>query len=113
MSDARLVRRLLFVERWNPSTPGARHAVIDEEEQVVLVNGEDDLAHIPEGAPTYITHRVRETLETWTIRGKILPAARTISVDTARRIFDFMVHANARAFQAMREPSAAESSRQD
>lgn len=70
----------------------------------ILVNGEDDLADIPDGAPTYITHRVRETLETRNIRGKILPAARTISVDSARKIFDFMVHANARAFQAMREP---------
>src|SRR5262249_20717281 len=70
----------------------------------ILVHGEDDLSAIPEGAPTYVTHRVRETLEMRIIRGKILPVARTISVESAGKIFDFIVHANVRAIQAVREP---------
>jgi hypothetical protein len=67
----------------------------------VLVHGRDDLTQIPLGAPTYVTHRVRETLDVVPIRGKILPPARTISTDSAREIFDFIVRANYQAQQAI------------
>lgn len=67
----------------------------------VLVHGRDDLAQIPLGAPTYVTHRVREALGVTPIRGRILPPARTISTESAREIFDFIVRANYRAQQAI------------
>lgn len=68
----------------------------------VLVLGRDDLSTIPEGAPTYVTQRVRESIGE-TMRGRILPAARTISVESARQIFEFIVRANLRAVQAIQE----------
>ena len=42
----------------------------------ILVHGEDDLSEIREGAPTYVTHRVRETLGDTPIRGRVLPTPR-------------------------------------
>jgi hypothetical protein len=72
----------------------------------VLVYGTDDLSTIPEGAPTYVTHRVRESLNPASIRGRILPAARTISVDSARSIFEFIVRANMRALASVQNSQA-------
>lgn len=63
----------------------------------VLVFGRDDLAQIPEGAPTYVTQRVRSQLGSVRIPGRILPAARTISSDSARAIFAFIVRSNVEA----------------
>lgn len=74
----------------------------------VLVYGEDDLSLIPPNAPTYVTHRVRESAGITSIRGRILPPARTISIDSARRIFEFMVNRNVRAWLAMHPGSARE-----
>jgi hypothetical protein len=74
------------------------------ENLTLLVFGEDDLDVIPEGAPTYVTHRVRESLGMTKLRGRILPAARTISVDSARAIFDFIVRANVRALRVIHTP---------
>jgi DNA-binding transcriptional regulator YhcF (GntR family) len=71
----------------------------------ILVLGRDDLEQIPDGAPTYVTHRVREALGVRRIRGRLLPAARTISVESARQIFDFMVKANVRAMQSFAAPT--------
>lgn len=67
----------------------------------ILVHGRDDLTVIPVGAPTYVTHRVREALGDTVINGRILPAARAISAQTARQLFEFIVRANLRATQAM------------
>jgi DNA-binding transcriptional regulator YhcF (GntR family) len=63
----------------------------------VLVLGRDDLGAIPDGAPTYVTQSVRAQLAGVTLRGRILPAARTISMRSAREIFDFIVHSNIEA----------------
>lgn len=65
----------------------------------VLVYGRDDLSAIPHGAATYLTHRVRESIGVTPIHGRVLPPARTISTESARQIFDFIVQANARAMQ--------------
>lgn len=73
----------------------------------VLVYGMDDLSTIPEGAPTYVTHRVREQLGTTRIKGHVLPAARTISVESARAILDLVVRANLRALQSVSMLGAA------
>lgn len=77
----------------------------------IMVYGRDDLADIPMGAPTYVTHRVRESLGETPIRGKVLPPARTIATDSAREIFDFIVRANYRAQQAIRTADDAGSKR--
>jgi DNA-binding transcriptional regulator YhcF (GntR family) len=77
----------------------------------VIVHGRDDLSQIPVDAPTYVTHRVRESLGVTAMRGRILPPARTISTDSARRIFDFIVRANYRAQQALQLPDGPTQSR--
>jgi len=62
-----------------------------------LVFGIDDLATIPVNAPTYVTQRVRSQLTGVSIPGRILPAARTISMQSAREIFGFIVRSNIEA----------------
>lgn len=73
----------------------------------VLVLGQDDLGQIPAGAPTYVTHRVRESSGAEAIRGRIQPPARTIDAPSATRICEFIVRANFRARAAIRPPGAA------
>lgn len=68
----------------------------------ILVHGRDDLGTIPEGAPTYVTHRVRQAVGDTPIRGRVLPAARTLSTESSRAIFDFIVRTNLRALHAMK-----------
>ena len=63
----------------------------------VVVFGTDDLATIPVDAPTYVTQRVRSQLGGVPIPGRILPAARTISMQSAREIFNFIVRSNLEA----------------
>lgn len=67
----------------------------------VIVHGQDDLAQIPSGAPTYITHRVRDLVDLNSISGRVLPPARTISSESAREVFGFIVANNVRALQAV------------
>ena len=67
----------------------------------VLVHGRDNLANIPRDAPTYVTQRVRDALGDTPIPGRVLPPARSISSDSARLIFDFIVRANVRAKEAV------------
>lgn len=68
----------------------------------IVVFGRDDLAMIPEHAPTYVTQQVRSQLGHTRIPGHILPAARTISSESAREIFTFIVRSNV---DAMVRPS--------
>ena len=63
----------------------------------VVVHGRDDLQQIPESAPTYVTQRVRAQLGDARIPGRILPATRTISAESAREIFSFIVRSNIEA----------------
>ena len=63
----------------------------------VVVFGTDDLSSIPANAPTYVTQHVRAQLAGVTIPGRILPAARTISMQSAREIFGFIVRSNLEA----------------
>lgn len=79
-----------MLRRFYAHVPGIEHMRL-------LVHGRDDLSAIPEGAPTYVTQRVREQLAGASIKGRILPAARTISAASARQIFAFVVRANIEA----------------
>jgi len=63
----------------------------------ILVFGTDDLSAIPVNAPTYVTQRVRSQLAGVNIPGRILPAARAISMQSAREIFGFIVRSNIEA----------------
>ena len=60
----------------------------------IIVHGRDDLAEIPEGAPTYLTQRVRDALRGARVPGRVLPAARMIGTTSAREIFALIVRAN-------------------
>ncbi len=65
----------------------------------ILVLGQDDLDSIPDDAPTYVTQRAREQLGKAIIRGRLLPAARTISPASARELLGFIVRSNIEAMQ--------------
>ena len=72
----------------------------------IVVFGRDDLAEIPEGAPTYVTQRVRADLRGVRIPGRVLPAVRTISTKSAREVFSFIVRANIEAISRVDRSSA-------
>lgn len=74
-----------------------------EENLRILVFSRDDLATIPEDAPTYVTQRVRDELGGVRIPGRILPPARTIASESAREIFGFIVRSNIEALR-LRSP---------
>jgi hypothetical protein len=67
----------------------------------IIVYGRDDLRDIPEDAPTYVTQRVRAQLGDVRVPGRILPAARTISTESAREIFTFIVRSNIEAMSRL------------
>lgn len=67
----------------------------------IVVLGRDDVSSIPADAPTYITQSVRASLAGVRIPGRILPAARTISTQSARQIFRFIVSSNAEAMSRL------------
>ena len=65
----------------------------------ILVLGRDDLGTVPDDAPIYVTQRARALLGGTPIRGRVLPAARTISPESARGLLGFIVRANIEALQ--------------
>jgi hypothetical protein len=65
----------------------------------VLVLGRDDLDPIPQDAPTYVTQRARGNLNGVALRGRLLPAARTISPSSARALLGYIVRANIEVLQ--------------
>jgi DNA-binding transcriptional regulator YhcF (GntR family) len=67
----------------------------------IVVFGRDDLSSIPADAPTYVTQSVRSSLGGIRIPGRILPAARTISTESARAIFAFIVESNIEAMSRL------------
>lgn len=67
----------------------------------IVVLGRDDVSSIPMDAPTYITQSVRASLTGVRIPGRILPAARTISTQSARQIFHFIVSSNVEAMSRL------------
>ncbi|HUR00553.1 MAG TPA: hypothetical protein VM166_13960, partial [Gemmatimonadaceae bacterium] len=73
----------------------------------VLVHGIDDLEQIPANAATYVTHRVRDLISGESIRGRVLPAARTISRESAVEIFSFIVRSSAHAVDALAQAHMA------
>lgn len=73
----------------------------------IVVLGSDDVSSIPSGAPTYLTQSVRETLAGVRIPGRILPAARTISTESARALFAFIVESNIEAMSSIMPATTA------
>lgn len=73
----------------------------------ILVYGEDDLAAIPEDAQVYVTQRVRRQLRE-PVPGRLLPPVRTISGESARELYAFIVRENV---AAMRRHAAASDAR--
>ena len=65
----------------------------------IVVLGRDDLETIPQDAPTYVTQRARAQLGGAVMRGRVLPAARTISPASARELLGYIVRANIEAMQ--------------
>ncbi len=63
----------------------------------IIVFGRDEVASIPDGAPTYVTQGVRKQLGSTRVPGRIIPAARTIAASSAREIFTFIVRQNLEA----------------
>ena len=79
-----------MLRKFFAATPGAANLRI-------VVAGQDDLATIPADAPTYVTQQVQREFGDVAIPGRILPAARTISSESAREIFAFIVRSNIEA----------------
>lgn len=98
---ALLLRRPVYAVVASPEFGGMLRdffaAVPGVENLQILVFGQDDLTVIPDDAPTYVTQRVRSQLGGTTLRGRILPAARTISLRSAREIFGYIVRCNLEA----------------
>lgn len=68
----------------------------------VIVHGRDDLSSIPHGAQVYVTQRVRAALSNVDLPGNVLPPARTISSESAREIFSFIVRSNVTAMLSLK-----------
>lgn len=81
------------------------------ENLTILVYDRDDISVIPTGAPTYVTHLVRESVHDSAIRGRVLPPARTIETASARAICEFIVQANFSAQHAIRRARPTASTR--
>jgi hypothetical protein len=89
-SDARFIEML---RGFFANTPGA-----DNLRPLLL--GRDDVAAIPDGAPTYVTQSARDKLGDTRIKGRIIPAARVLSTESAREIISFIVGMNLEALAA-------------
>ncbi len=67
----------------------------------IVVFGLEDVASIPEGAPTIVSHRLRNELRNFDFKGRILSSSRIMTVDTARRVLAFVISTNVRAWRGM------------
>ncbi len=59
-----------------------------------LVLGSDDLAEVPDDAPTYLTRLTRARLKDSPLLRRVLPEARVFSAESARQILSFVARAN-------------------
>ena len=59
-----------------------------------IVLGVDDLASIPEDAPTYVTRAARAQLGDTPVPGRLIPTARTLSPDTTKEVLEIIVRSN-------------------
>jgi DNA-binding transcriptional regulator YhcF (GntR family) len=65
-----------------------------------LIVGRDDLAQIPEGAPTYVMQAARAELGDLPLLTRVIPAPRVFSSDSARELLSFIVRSNLAAIAA-------------
>ena len=62
-----------------------------------LVEGTDDLARIPPGAPTYVTRAAHRRLRDPALLARVTPESRVFSPESARELLSFVVRANMQA----------------
>jgi DNA-binding transcriptional ArsR family regulator len=60
----------------------------------LVVLGRDDPGAIPDGAPTYIMRSARERLGDTPLAGRVIPAPRVFSTESARELLTFIIRAN-------------------
>ncbi len=60
----------------------------------LVILGRDDAGDIPPDAPTYVMPRARERLGDGGVGGRVIPAQRVFSLESAREILSFIVRAN-------------------
>lgn len=60
----------------------------------VLIAGSDELAQIPEDAPTYVMRAARELLKGLPLLARAIPAPRILAEDSARELLSFVVESN-------------------
>ena len=62
-----------------------------------LIEGRDDLARIPPGAPTYVTRAAHRRLRDPALLARVTPESRVFSPESARELLSFVVRANMQA----------------
>lgn len=96
-----LLRRPLYVVVADPCFGDVLRQFIgdtpDAENLRIVAADPDAVAAIPDGAPTYVTRGAAAMLESVRIPGRILPAARVVSEESAREIVSFIIAANLEA----------------
>lgn len=85
LTDERYAAKL---SRIFATSPGARQLHL-------LVVGRDDIDSIPAGEPTYLSFKARRQLAGCPIVERAVPESRACSLESAREILTFIVHANA------------------
>ncbi|MBA3317497.1 MAG: GntR family transcriptional regulator [Gemmatimonadales bacterium] len=93
VADPRFERKLQRMFADVPGGANFRTRVVDR----------DDLATIPDAAPTYLTRLARQRAGPTPLLDRVLPEARVFSLESARQVLSFVVRANLDAL-ATRKP---------
>ncbi|MBW3571303.1 MAG: winged helix-turn-helix domain-containing protein [Gemmatimonadetes bacterium] len=88
-TDPRFAEKLRLI-----FTPAAR-----AENLRPLIVGRDDLAQVPENAPTYVMSAARPMLQDLPLRARLVPAPRVFSDESARELLSFIVRSNMAAIR--------------
>jgi DNA-binding transcriptional regulator YhcF (GntR family) len=65
-----------------------------------LVAGQDDLTQLPDSALVYVMQAARALLDELELPGRVMPAMRVFSVESARQLLTFIIKSNAAALLA-------------
>jgi DNA-binding transcriptional ArsR family regulator len=99
-----LSRGPVFFVATDPRFREALHAVFDPTghgaNARAVILGEDDLAALPAGAPTYVMPRAHERLGDAELARRVFPTRRVFSAEMARELLSFIIRANIAAMAA-------------